>query len=105
MKKLEKYEGSWKNHVKAGQKKIIKTLLPTSDGRKGMILCDFDENKFDGFGIIRIDSGYFKNKYIKYLAILNKEYCVYSDDEGKFIEDDNIGELVPIPTESIELPF
>ena len=105
MKKLEKYEGSWKNHVKAGQKKIIKALLPTSDGRRGAILCNFDGDPFDGFGIINIDSEYLKNKYMKYLAVLNKAYCVYSDDEGRFIEDGNIGELVSISTEPIELPF
>lgn len=73
MKKLEKYEGNWKNHVKAGQKKIIKALLPTSDWRRGAILCDFDGNQFDGFKIIRnIDPEYQKNKYMKYLTVPNK---------------------------------
>ena len=69
---MKKYEGSWKNHVKAGQKKTIKVLLPTSDLRQGAVLCDFDGDSFDGFGITSIDFKHLKNKYMKYLATLSK---------------------------------
>lgn len=68
MKKSEKYQGSWKNHVKAGQEKTTKILLPTSDFRRGAT----DRDQFDGFGILDVDPEYSKNKYAKYLAILRK---------------------------------
>lgn len=68
MKKSEKYKGSWKNHIKAGQEKTAKALLPTSDFRRGAS----NEDQFDGFGILDIDPEYSKNKYTKYLAILRK---------------------------------
>lgn len=47
----KKYEGSWMNHIKEGQKKIAKVPVCVSDTRNNFVLSD--TSIFDGFGIIR----------------------------------------------------
>ena len=60
----------------------------------------------DLFRIIDWKNGKYVNLkgHLQYIIpVKEKQYTVYSDDEGHFIEDDDPGELVPIV--SVELPF
>lgn len=65
---MKKYEGSWKNHIKEGQKKAVKEIK--TETKEELVIVE-DINPFDGCGITR----YKTNNIDELIEKLNREFA------------------------------